>query len=120
MNQKSLELQIQATTQRDIANLKHDVLQLVNAYETVDINMKQAYSMTVIALNKITIRVNFLIEELKEKYSIEPEKFEEKFKIFEKRETEKMQEQIVEAIKKQKEELENKVLENQPTEGKGN
>ena len=107
MNKQSLEFQLQQNTQRDIANLKHDVGELINAYALVDSNMRKAYSMMVTEQNKLTVRVNFLIEEVTKLFG-DKEKFETMYKEYEKDQMEKMQTQIVEIIKKQQEETEKK------------
>lgn len=107
MNRQALELQLQQNTQRDIANLKHDVGELINAYALVDSNMRKAYSMMVAEQNKLTVRVNFLIEEATKLFG-DKEKFEAMYKEYEKDQMEKMQTQIAEIIKKQQEEIEKK------------
>ena len=107
MNRQSLELQIQKNTQKDIANLKHDVGELINAYALVDSNMRKAYSMMVTEQNKLTVRVNFIIEEVTKLHG-NKEEFEAMFKEYEKDQMEKMQTQIAEIIKKQQEEIEKK------------
>lgn len=105
MNKGNLELQIQQQTQKDIANLKHDIGELIKAYTGVDMNMRQAYAMMVSEMNKLTIRINFLIEQATKNYG-NKEEFEALYKVFEKEQTEKMQTQIAEIIKKQQEEKE--------------
>jgi len=107
MNKQALELQIQKNTQRDIANLKHDVGELINAYALVDANMRKAYSMMVAEQNKLTVRVNFLIEEITKLHG-NKEEFEAMYKEYEKDQMEKMQTQIAEIIKKQQEEIDKK------------
>jgi len=107
MNRQALELQLQQNTQRDIANLKHDVGELINAYALVDSNMRKAYSMMVAEQNKLTVRVNFLIEEVTKLHG-NKEEFEVMFKEYEKDQMEKMQTQIAEIIKKQQEEIDKK------------
>lgn len=112
---QKLELQLQQNTQRDIATIKHDIGKLIEAYAIIDGNMRQAYSLMVAEQNKLTVRINFLIEQATQNFiknGGSKEEFEKLFKEFEIDQTEKMQAQIAEIIKKQQEEIDKKQGEN--------
>jgi hypothetical protein len=102
MNHKSLEMQIQQHTQKDIADLKHDVGQLIQGLAVLDQNIRNSHISLVTDITKLTTRINFLVKIFMEKFP--DDNIEEKFKSFAEEEQKKMQSQIADLIRKKEEE----------------
>jgi hypothetical protein len=102
MNKTQLEMQIQQQTQKDVANLKKDVLQLIKAFEYIDENARNSYSSLVSELAKLGLRVNFLINFIKEKFNAEEN--DKMFKEYSEVEQARMKTEIEEIMKKKAEE----------------
>lgn len=104
MSKSQIELQVQQTTQRAIHELQQNMMQLDNTARTIDANMRQSHMSLAGNLTQVTLRLNFIMNELKSKLSEEELKeFEERFKEFAISEHEKMQKEISEQVKKQEE-----------------
>jgi hypothetical protein len=114
MNAKELEMQIQKQTQKDVGNLKHDVMQLIKAFQIMDGNMRQSHMSLLTDLTSVQIRINFLFKMVVDELKLNSQDLEEKFRGFDESERKKVQEQIQEALKKKEEE---EALKNTPTEG---
>lgn len=100
MSGKNIEFNLQLETQKAIAALQQYTGQLDQAIQMVDANMRQAYSILLNDNGRLTLRVNFLLNELKTGMTKEQEKeLEERFKVFILAETEKMNKEMASAIK---------------------
>ena len=100
MSGKNIEFNLQLETQKAIAALQQHTMQLDQAVQMVDTNMRQAYSILLNDNARLTMRVNFLLSELKIGMTKEQEQdLEERFKVFIQKETEKMNKEMADAIK---------------------
>lgn len=104
MNHSKLELQIAAQNQKEMLEMKTAIGSCIRGLEILDVNMKKSHMALLQDLTNSTLRINFLLEEMKTgKTKEEVESIEEKFKKFAESEQSKLNEKIKEAIKVSKE-----------------
>lgn len=107
MTKASLDLHIQQETQKAIAELQRNMKQLDKILQIVDGNMRQSHVVLFQDITQIRIRVNFLMNELKNKMTEEESnELEARFMEFARKEAEKIDLSISELIKKKEEEQE--------------
>jgi glutamine synthetase type III len=108
MDQKNVEFNLQVETQKSIGSLQNYVMQLDQAIQMIDANMRQAYGILLQENTRLTVRVNFLLNEMKNGLNEQEQvELEEKFKVFMQSEQEKMQKEVAEAVKAREKEIEN-------------
>jgi hypothetical protein len=107
MTKASLDLQIQAETQRAIATLQKNMNHLAGMVQNIDGNMRQSHVVMFQDITQLRIRVNFLMGELKNGMTdAEALGLEERFKEFAKGEAAKMDADISKAIREREEKAE--------------
>lgn len=101
MTRASLDLQIQQETQKAIAQLQHNMQQLDKILQIIDGNMRQSHMILLQDTTRLTVRVNFLLNEAKfGKTEDECKAIDERFKAFAEGEAAKMQKEVAESIAK--------------------
>lgn len=106
MTKASLDFQIQQETQKSIVILQRNIKQLDEILQIVDSNMRQSYMAMLRDITSLTVRVNFLMSELKIGMTDAGlAGLEERFKTFAENEKEKMQKEVAEVIKEKEEEV---------------
>lgn len=99
MTKASLDFQIQQETQKAIATLQKNMERLDAISRTIDGNTRQSHAMLYQSIMQLSIRVNFLMSELKNRMTEEESLgLEERFKEFAKGEALKMEKDVAEAI----------------------
>ena len=107
MTKASLDLQIQAETQRAIATLQKNMNHLAGMVQNIDGNMRQSHVVMFQDITQLRIRVNFLMGELKNGMTdAEALGLEERFKEFAKGEAAKIDADISKAIREREEKAE--------------
>ena len=106
MTKSALDFQIQQETQKSIAQLQHNMQQLDKILQIIDGNMRQSHLALLQDITRLTVRVNFLLGEIKNgKTEDECKDIETRFRAFDEGEAIKMQKEVAETIAK-KEKLE--------------
>jgi len=109
MTKASLDFQIQQETQKAISQLQQNQIKLDGILRTIDGNFRQAYSMLIQDITRLSIRINFLLSELKNTLPEDKQiELEERFKAFSEDAAAKMQKEIADAIAKKEKEDEEK------------
>jgi len=72
-------------------------MQLIQAYEAINHNQKQIYTSTILMIQNLTIRLNFLMERLAKE--VGEEKLKKEIEEYEKNERTKISEKIAELQK---------------------
>lgn len=99
MTKASLDFQIQQETQKAIAILQKNMEQLNGMMRVIDENMRQSHMVLYQDVMQLRVRVNFLLDELKNSVPEDKQKeIEEKFMIFAKNASEQMQKDVADAI----------------------
>ena len=107
MTKAGLELQMQQATQNAIAELQKNMLQLDQALRAIDQNARNSHMSMAGGITQLTLRLNFLLDEMKAKMSgPEIESFEARFMEFAKQENEKMQTEVAKEIERREAALE--------------
>lgn len=104
MSKNQLDLQIQAAGQKAIAQLEQNMKHLDAMLRAVDHNMRNSHMSLMGNIQQITLRLNFIIDELKSDLNEEDlQKFEERFKASAGRQQEEAQKRVEEMKKNVKE-----------------
>jgi len=116
MTKASLDFQIQQETQKAIATLQKNIEQINGMMRVIDGNMRQSHMVLYQDVTQLRIRVNFLLDELKNSVPEDKQKeIEEKFMAFAKNASEQMQKDIADSIAaRQKAEEEKKNAQTEP------
>ena len=114
MTKASLDLQIQQETQKAIATLQKNVERLDGICRIIDGNMRQAHMVMYQDIMQLRVRINFVLDELKNTVPF----CEDKFKVFAAEASKQMEKDVAEAIalrEKAQEEAEAKKNEPEPS-----
>jgi hypothetical protein len=107
MTKAALDLQIQTETQKAIAILQKNMMNLDKILQIIDGNMRQSHLGLFQDITQLRVRVNFLMGELKNGMTEEGVLgLEERFKEFAKGEAAKMDADISKAIREREEKAE--------------
>lgn len=101
MTKASLDFQIQQETQKAIGQLQQNMKQIDGMIQVIDSNMRRSHMALLQDITRLTVRVNFLLDEAKNgKTDDECKEIEARFKAFAEAEATKMQAGIAEAMAK--------------------
>jgi septum formation inhibitor MinC len=100
MSADKLNFQIQQETQRAIVTLQNNMKQLDRILQVIDGNMRQSHTALLQDITRLTVRVNFLLDEAKNgKTEEEAKDVEARFKTFAENAQTQMQKEVAEMIR---------------------
>ena len=94
MTKASLDLQIQQETQKAIVALQKNVERLDGICRIIDGNMRQAHMVMYQDIMQLRVRINFVLDELKNTVPF----CEDKFKVFAAEASKQMEKDVADAI----------------------